>query len=166
MTTVIGPARLSCQPISNLTHYHKLAANFLARGSTRLVTNTAEMRPTSKNLNPAASAGIQTARFCTQPQLTGEPLRALTVVAKSRRRSWNGIRPIYRFGRQRGGRVLSRQSRFQVDKHNPGKFAALLSDDLTLYLSAPGAGSGGQAGGDPKPGGWDRFMIVTKELDS
>src|SRR5688572_33291403 len=54
---------------------------------------------------------------------------------------------------------------FKLDKHNPGKFAALLRDELTLYLSAPGAGSGGQAGGDPKPGGWNRFMIVTKELD-
>ena len=54
---------------------------------------------------------------------------------------------------------------FKVDKHNPGKFAALLRDDLTLYLSAPGAGSGGQAGGDPKPGGWNRFMIVTNEID-
>jgi catechol 2,3-dioxygenase-like lactoylglutathione lyase family enzyme len=55
---------------------------------------------------------------------------------------------------------------FTVDKHNPGKFAALLRDDLTLYLSAPGAGSGGQAGGDPKPGGWNRFMVVTAELDA
>src|SRR4051812_8408635 len=55
---------------------------------------------------------------------------------------------------------------FEVDKHNPGKFAALLRDDLTLYLSAPGAGSGGQAGGDPEPGGWNRFMVVTRELDA
>jgi catechol 2,3-dioxygenase-like lactoylglutathione lyase family enzyme len=54
---------------------------------------------------------------------------------------------------------------FKVDMHNPGKFAALLREDLTLYLSAPGAGSGGQAGGHPEPGGWNRFMIVTKELD-
>jgi catechol 2,3-dioxygenase-like lactoylglutathione lyase family enzyme len=54
---------------------------------------------------------------------------------------------------------------FQIDMHNPGKFAALMRDDLTLYLSAPGAGSGGQAGGDPKPGGWNRFMIVTDEVD-
>lgn len=54
---------------------------------------------------------------------------------------------------------------FDVEMHNPGKFAALRRDDLTLYLSAPGAGSGGQAGGDPKPGGWNRFMIVTKDLD-
>ncbi len=55
---------------------------------------------------------------------------------------------------------------FTVDMHNPGKFAALLRDDLTLYLSAPGAGSGGRAGGNPKPGGWSRFMVVTRELDT
>jgi catechol 2,3-dioxygenase-like lactoylglutathione lyase family enzyme len=55
---------------------------------------------------------------------------------------------------------------FKIDMHNPGKFAALLRDDLTLYLSTPGAGSGGQAGGDPKPGGWNRFMVITKELDA
>jgi len=41
---------------------------------------------------------------------------------------------------------------FIVDMHNPGKFAALIRHDLTLYLSAPGAGSGGTAGGTPKPG--------------
>lgn len=55
---------------------------------------------------------------------------------------------------------------FRIDKHNPGKFAALLRDDLTLYLSAPGAGSGGQAGGHPEPGGWNRFMLVTDQLDA
>ena len=55
---------------------------------------------------------------------------------------------------------------FKVDMHNPGKFAALMRDDLTLYLSAPGAGSGGTAGGDPEPGGWNRFMLVTDELDA
>lgn len=55
---------------------------------------------------------------------------------------------------------------FSVEMHNPGKFAALLCDGLTLYLSAPGAGSGGQAGGVPKPGGWNRFMMITKELDT
>jgi len=54
---------------------------------------------------------------------------------------------------------------FAVDMHNPGKFAALVRDDLTLYLSAPGAGSGGTAGGKPEPGGWNRFMIVTKDID-
>jgi catechol 2,3-dioxygenase-like lactoylglutathione lyase family enzyme len=54
---------------------------------------------------------------------------------------------------------------FKIDMHNPGKFAALLREDLTLYLSAPGAGSGGQAGGDPKPGGWNRFIVITKDFD-
>lgn len=55
---------------------------------------------------------------------------------------------------------------FKVDMHNSGKFAALIRDDLTLYLSAPGAGSGGTAGGTPKPGGWNRFMIVTDDIDA
>ncbi len=54
---------------------------------------------------------------------------------------------------------------FKVDMQNPGKFAALSRDDLTLYLSAPGAGSGGTAGGTPEPGGWNRFMIVTDDID-
>ena len=54
---------------------------------------------------------------------------------------------------------------FEVDMHNPGKFAALTRDGLTLYLSAPGAGSGRTAGGQPHPGGWNRFMIVTKDID-
>src|ERR1043166_2368226 len=55
---------------------------------------------------------------------------------------------------------------FSVDMHNPGKFAALNRDDLTLYLSAPGAGSGGTAGGNPEPGGWNRFMLITDRIDA
>ena len=55
---------------------------------------------------------------------------------------------------------------FEVDMHNPGKFAALKRGDLTLYLSAPGAGSGGTAGGNPQPGGWNRFMLVTDDVDA
>ena len=54
---------------------------------------------------------------------------------------------------------------FAVEKHNPGKFAALKREDLQLFINAPGAGSAGVAGGNPKPGGWSRFMIVTKDLD-
>jgi catechol 2,3-dioxygenase-like lactoylglutathione lyase family enzyme len=54
---------------------------------------------------------------------------------------------------------------FGVEKHSPGKFAALKHDDLDLFLNAPGAGSAGKAGGNPEPGGWNRFMIVTKDLD-
>ena len=53
---------------------------------------------------------------------------------------------------------------FAVEKHNAGKFAALKLEDLHLFINAPGAGSAGKAGGDPKPGGWSRFMIVTKNL--
>ena len=54
---------------------------------------------------------------------------------------------------------------FAVEKHNPGKFAAPTREDLHLFLNAPGAGSAGKAGGDPQPGGWSRFMIVTDDLD-
>lgn len=54
---------------------------------------------------------------------------------------------------------------FAVTMHNRGKFAALKRDDLDLFLNVPGAGSAGKAGGDPKPGGWSRFMIVTNDLD-
>ena len=54
---------------------------------------------------------------------------------------------------------------FEVEKHNPGKFAALKREDLELFINAPGAGSAGRAGGNPEPGGWSRFMIVTKDLD-
>jgi catechol 2,3-dioxygenase-like lactoylglutathione lyase family enzyme len=55
---------------------------------------------------------------------------------------------------------------FKVEMHTSGKFAALIRNDLTLYLSAPGAGSGGSAGGNPAPGGWNRFMLVTDDIDA
>jgi catechol 2,3-dioxygenase-like lactoylglutathione lyase family enzyme len=55
---------------------------------------------------------------------------------------------------------------FKVGMHNSGKFAALEHDDLTLYLSAPGAGSGGTAGGNPQPGGWNRLMFITDDIDT
>jgi catechol 2,3-dioxygenase-like lactoylglutathione lyase family enzyme len=54
---------------------------------------------------------------------------------------------------------------FSVEKHNPGKFAELTEEDLHLFLNVPGAGSAGKAGGNPQPGGWSRFMIVTRDLD-
>jgi catechol 2,3-dioxygenase-like lactoylglutathione lyase family enzyme len=55
---------------------------------------------------------------------------------------------------------------FAVDMHNPSKFAALSRGDLRLLLNAPGAGSAGKAGGDPRPGGWSRFQIETDDLDA
>ena len=54
---------------------------------------------------------------------------------------------------------------FSVDMHNAGKFAALNREDLKLFLNAPGEGSAGKAGGDPKPGGWSRFMVITQNLE-
>lgn len=54
---------------------------------------------------------------------------------------------------------------FSVEMHNPGKFAKLAREDLQLFLNAPGAGSAGKAGGNPEPGGWSRFMVVTRDLD-
>ena len=54
---------------------------------------------------------------------------------------------------------------FAVEKHNPGMFAELTFEDLHLFLNAPGAGSAGKAGGNPEPGGWSRFMLVTQDLD-
>ena|SRR6188768_2308208 len=54
---------------------------------------------------------------------------------------------------------------FSVEKHNPGKFAELALADLHLFLNVPGAGSAGKAGGNPAPGGWSRFMIITSDLE-
>ena len=54
---------------------------------------------------------------------------------------------------------------FEVEKHNPGKFAEMTLEDLHLFLNAPGAGSAGKAGGNPQPGGWSGFMVVTDDLD-
>ena len=55
---------------------------------------------------------------------------------------------------------------FSVEMHQPSKFAALSRGDLRLLVNAPGAGSAGMAGGDPRPGGWSRFQIETDDLDS
>lgn len=55
---------------------------------------------------------------------------------------------------------------FALEMHNPSRFAALSRDDLRLLINAPGAGSAGKAGGDPRPGGWSRFQIETDDLDA
>ena len=54
---------------------------------------------------------------------------------------------------------------FSVEMHQSGRFASLRREDLNLFLNAPGAGSAGKAGGDPRPGGWARFMIIAKDLN-
>ena len=54
---------------------------------------------------------------------------------------------------------------FRVDLEVPQQFAALSRDGLTLYLNVPGQGSAGKAGGNPQPGGWNRFSLETNDLD-
>lgn len=53
---------------------------------------------------------------------------------------------------------------FEVEMHPAPGFAGLRHDDLTLFLNEPGAGGAGEAGGDPTPGGWNRFRIETDDL--
>ncbi|MGH3668921.1 MAG: VOC family protein [Acidimicrobiia bacterium] len=55
---------------------------------------------------------------------------------------------------------------FEVDMNPAPGFAALSKDELRLYLNAPGAGSAGIAGGNPSPGGWNRFQLTVDDLDS
>jgi catechol 2,3-dioxygenase-like lactoylglutathione lyase family enzyme len=54
---------------------------------------------------------------------------------------------------------------FEVDMEVPHQFAALSRDGLTLFLNVPGQGSAGKAGGNPEPGGWNRFSLQTDDLD-
>lgn len=54
---------------------------------------------------------------------------------------------------------------FEVDMHPAPGFARLTRDDLVLLLNQPGAGGAGVAGGNPQPGGWNRFQIETTDLD-
>ena len=42
---------------------------------------------------------------------------------------------------------------FEVEKHNPGKFAEMTLEDLHLFLNAPGAGSAGESRRE-SPAGW------------
>ena len=54
---------------------------------------------------------------------------------------------------------------FTVNMDAAPQFAALSRDGLTLYLNVPGAGSAGKAGGHPEPGGWNRFQVLTSDLE-
>jgi catechol 2,3-dioxygenase-like lactoylglutathione lyase family enzyme len=55
---------------------------------------------------------------------------------------------------------------FAVDMHPAPGFAALSRGELRLLLNAPGAGGAGTAGGDPEPGGWNRFQLTVEGLDA
>ncbi|MBO9202988.1 MULTISPECIES: VOC family protein [Niastella] len=58
---------------------------------------------------------------------------------------------------------------FEVQMHVKDAFASLTMGDLQLFINQPGAGGAGQAMPDgtiPAPGGWNRFQIQVKNLDS
>ena len=55
---------------------------------------------------------------------------------------------------------------FDVDMHPAPGFARLSRDGLFLLLNAPGAGGAGRAGGEPQPGGWNRFQLTVDDLHS
>lgn len=55
---------------------------------------------------------------------------------------------------------------FAVEMHPAPGFARLRRGELDLFLNAPGAGGAGRAGGEPEPGGWNRFRIETHDLDA
>ena len=55
---------------------------------------------------------------------------------------------------------------FTVDIDRSPQFAALAREGVTLFVNVPGMGSAGRAGGNPEPGGWNRFQIETDDLDA
>jgi len=58
---------------------------------------------------------------------------------------------------------------FKVDLHVKSKFASLSLGNLQLYINSPGAGGAGQVMPDgtlPAPGGWNRFQLQVKNIES
>lgn len=55
---------------------------------------------------------------------------------------------------------------FEVEMHPAPGFAAMSKEGLTLLLNRPGAGGAGIAGGDPRPGGWNRIQLTYSDLDA
>lgn len=58
---------------------------------------------------------------------------------------------------------------FQVEMQAPGGFAMLSRGDLRLMVNRPGAGGAGASMPDgqvPAPGGWNRIMIETDDLET
>ncbi|MEX0404839.1 VOC family protein [Aquibium sp. LZ166] len=54
---------------------------------------------------------------------------------------------------------------FNLDMNPAPGFAALSRDGLRLLINQSGFGGAGTAGGQPVPGGWNRFQIETDDLD-
>src|SRR5687767_14458494 len=58
---------------------------------------------------------------------------------------------------------------FEVIMHTPDAFAMLSKGSLHLLLNKPGAGGAGQTmpdGVKPAPGGWNRFQLEVKQIES
>jgi catechol 2,3-dioxygenase-like lactoylglutathione lyase family enzyme len=53
---------------------------------------------------------------------------------------------------------------FRVEMQPGPALAMLVRGNLRLLLNAPGAGGAARAGGDPEPGGWNRFQLVEEDL--
>ena len=54
---------------------------------------------------------------------------------------------------------------FKLEMNPAPGFAALSRDGMRLLLNAPGAGGAGRAGGNPEPGGWNRFQLEVDDLE-
>jgi len=58
---------------------------------------------------------------------------------------------------------------FQIKQHVKSAFASLTLGSLQLFINQPGAGGAGHAMPDgtmPTPGGWNRFQLQVKNIES
>jgi catechol 2,3-dioxygenase-like lactoylglutathione lyase family enzyme len=58
---------------------------------------------------------------------------------------------------------------FQVKQHVKSAFASLTLGSLQLFINQPGAGGAGHAMPDgkmPAPGGWNRFQLQVKNIET
>ena len=58
---------------------------------------------------------------------------------------------------------------FQIKQHVKSAFASLILGSLQLFINQPGAGGAGHAMPDgtmPTPGGWNRFQLQVKNIES
>src|SRR6188768_2750464 len=58
---------------------------------------------------------------------------------------------------------------FDVVMHTPGDFSTLSKGNLHLLFNKPGAGGAGQTmpdGVKPSPGGWNRFQLEVRNIES